>query len=89
MRFLDAGILIVGFLNTSKTNSTLECPKESRSVNVGAFSSLALPIFSTEKKTAFSQPERLFHQILHLREPLVGLLAYLLFGIERVKGGRG
>ena len=51
---------------------------------------LALPIFSTEKKTAFSQPEELlFHQILHLREPLVGLLAYLLFGIERVKGGRG
>ena len=50
---------------------------------------LALPILSTEKKTAFSQPERLFHQILHLREPLVGLLAYLLFGIERVKGGRG
>ena len=53
------------------------------------FFQLTLPIFSMEKKTAFRQPELLFHQILHLREPLVGLLAYLLFGIERVKGGRG
>ena len=52
MRFLDAGILIVGFLNTSKTNSTLECPKESRSENVGVFSTNP-PNFQDGKENGF------------------------------------
>ena len=56
MRFLDAGILIVGFLNTSKTNSTLECPKESRSVNVCAFL-ICLAIFY-RKENSFYQTRR-------------------------------
>ena len=32
---------------------------------------------------AFSQPELFLHEILHLRQPLVGSLAYFLFGTEQ------
>ena len=36
---------------------------------------LALPISVPKRKTAFSQPKLLFHDILHLRKPLIGSLA--------------
>ena len=47
------------------------------------FFKLALPVDSTERKLAFSQPELLFLEIFHLRKPLVGSLAYFLFGTEQ------
>ena len=53
MRFLDAGILIVGFLNTSKTNSTLECPKESRSVKGKSPQNSTERVSVTSAKTFF------------------------------------
>ena len=41
------------------------------------------PFSVPKRKTAFSQWELLFHEILHLRKPLVGSLAYFLFGTEQ------
>ena len=51
----------------------------------GVFFNWPIP-FSVPKKTAFSQWELLFHEFLHLRKPLVGSLAYFLFGTEQGRG---
>ena len=49
----------------------------------GVFFLTGPPPFSVPKRQmAFSQPELLLHDILHLRKPLVGSLAYFLFSTE-------
>ena len=41
-----------------------------------------------KRKTAFSQLELLFHEILHLRKPLIGSLAYFLLVTEQGGGSK-
>ena len=48
----------------------------------GVFFNWPSPFSVPKRKTAFSQWELLFHEILHLRKPLVGSLAYFLFSTE-------
>ena len=40
------------------------------------FSLISPPLFQYQKKSTSNQPYLLFHEILHLREPLVGSLAF-------------
>ena len=49
----------------------------------GVFFNWPSPFSVPKRKMAFSQWELLFHEILHLRKPLVGSLAYFLFGTEQ------
>ena len=49
----------------------------------GVFFNWPSPFSVPKRKTAFSQPELLFHEILPLRKPLIGSLAYFLFGTEQ------
>ena len=47
------------------------------------------PLSSTKiKKIPWSQPELLFHEILHLKEPLVGSLVFFIWILIRWGGGR-
>ena len=42
-----------------------------------------------KRKSVFSQPQLLFHEILHLREHLVNWLSYFHFGTEQAGRGGG
>ena len=48
---------------------------------------LALPTLKVPKKLTVIQPNLLFQELVHAREPLVGSTAFFHFGIKQRGGG--